>query len=146
MAIVVYTMNTVVLFVMWALVAAISCQDRGLQIHFLVPRQFPFAAPMKMLHNRILEECMKKDRRNSSELLKEIHDIERCSRHLAELTDPSQFPLGEEKETELRQSVEELSQVCGNMKSGLGRLERQVWEVFHRIIRNRTDCLEHPSA
>ena len=146
MAIAVYTMNAVLLFVMWALVAAIPCQDRGLQIHFSVPRHFPFAAPMTMLHDRILEECKKKDRRNSSGLLKEIHDIERCSRHLAELTDPSQFPLGEEKETELRQSVEELSQVCGSMKSGLGRLERQVREVFHRIIRNRTDCLEHPSA
>ena len=54
---------TVLLLVMRALVAAIPCQDRGLQIHFSVPRQFPFAAPMTMLHDRILEECKKKDRR-----------------------------------------------------------------------------------
>lgn len=144
LAIPVYTMNAVLLFVMWALVAAIPCQDRGLQIHFSVPRNFPWAEPMTLLHDRILEESKKKDRRNSNGLLKEIHDVERCSRHLAELTDPTQFPLAEDKETELRQSVHELSEVCDSLKDGLGRLERQVREVFHRIIRNRTDCQDQP--
>ncbi|CAA6663785.1 unnamed protein product [Spirodela intermedia] len=142
----VYTMNAVLLFVMWALVAAIPCQDRGLQIHFSVPRNFPWAEPMTLLHDRILEESKKKDRRNSNGLLKEIHDVERCSRHLAELTDPNQFPLAEDRETELRQSVHELYEVCNSLKDGLGQLERQVREVFHRIIRNRTDCQDQPLA
>ncbi|CAA7400282.1 unnamed protein product [Spirodela intermedia] len=146
LAIAVYTMNAVLLFVMWALVAAIPCQDRGLQIHFSVPRNFPWAEPMTLLHDRILEESKKKDRRNSNGLLKEIHDVERCSRHLAELTDPNQFPLAEDRETELRQSVHELYEVCNSLKDGLGQLERQVREVFHRIIRNRTDCQDQPLA
>ncbi|XWS24957.1 hypothetical protein CRYUN_Cryun27aG0029400 [Craigia yunnanensis] len=55
----VYTMGSVLLFVMWALVAAIPCQDRGLQVHFYVPRQFSWAAPILSLHERIIEEFIK---------------------------------------------------------------------------------------
>lgn len=145
----VYTMNSVLLFVMSALVAAIPCQDRGLQTHFSVPRNLSWAASMTSLHERILEESKKRDRRNSSGLLKEIHEIERCSRHLAELADPSQFPLGEEREAELRQRLQELSQVCDSLKNGLDSLERQVRDVFHRIVRSRTDGLDwlgHPAT
>ena len=35
----VYTINCILLIVLWTLVAAIPCQDRGLNIHFSVPRQ-----------------------------------------------------------------------------------------------------------
>ncbi|CAA6667648.1 unnamed protein product [Spirodela intermedia] len=116
--------------------------DRGLQTHFSVPRNFSWAASMTSLHERILEESKKRDRRNSSGLLKEIQGIERCSRHLAELADPSQFPLGEEREMELRQRLQELSQVCDSLKNGLDPLERHVRDVFHRIVRSRTDGLD----
>ncbi|MQM05330.1 hypothetical protein Taro_038142 [Colocasia esculenta] len=142
LAVPVYTMNTVLLFVMWALVAAIPCQDRGLQTHFSIPRNFLWASSMTLLHERIMEESKKRDRRNSNGLLKEIHDIEKCSRHLAELTDPSQYPLAEDREAELRQWVQELSQVCESLKDGLDPLERQVRDVFHRIVRSRTDGLD----
>ncbi|KAJ1438445.1 Protein BYPASS-related [Sesbania bispinosa] len=58
------TMNSILLFTMWALVAAIPCQDRGLHLHFSIPRQLPWAAPVASLHERILEESKKRERKN----------------------------------------------------------------------------------
>ncbi|KAK1323235.1 hypothetical protein QJS10_CPA02g00459 [Acorus calamus] len=142
LAVPVYTMNSVLLFVMWALVAAIPCQDRGLQIHFSVPRQFPWAAPVMSLHERIVEESKRRDRKNSNGLLKEIHRIEKCARHLGEVTDEMRFPLGEEREAEMREGVREVASVCEALKEGLDPLERQVREVFHRIVRSRTEGLD----
>ncbi|KAJ0971988.1 hypothetical protein J5N97_019947 [Dioscorea zingiberensis] len=141
-AVFVYTMNTVLLFVMWALVAAIPCHDRGLNVHFSIPRSFVWAAPISSLHERITEESKKKDKRNSSGLLKEINQIDKCGRHLLELLDVIQFPMAEEKEVEMRQDAEELAQVCDAIKHGLNPMERQVREVFHRIVRSRTDGLD----
>ncbi|XP_077248666.1 protein BYPASS1-LIKE-like [Tasmannia lanceolata] len=138
----IYTMNSVLMFVMWALVAAIPCQDRGLQMHFSVPRQFSWAASILSLHERIVEESKKRERKNSSGLLKEIHQIEKSARHMTELADTIHFPLTEEREVEVKQGVEELAQLCDAMKSGLDPLERQVREVFHRIVRSRTEGLD----
>lgn len=150
LAVPVFTMNSVLLFVMWALVAAIPCQDRGLHTHFSMPRQFPWGAPILSLHERIMEEAKKRERKNSSGLLKEIHQIEKCTRHINELADNVQFPLTEERELEVRRGVQELAQVCEAMKEGLDPLERQVRDAFHRIVHSRTeglDCLgksNHP--
>lgn len=138
----VYTMNAVLLFVMWALVAAIPCQDRGLQVHFSVPRHFSWAAPMLFLHERILEGSKKRERKNACGLLKEIHQIEKCARVMNELSDSVQFPLTQKKEEEIRQRVKEVSEVCEALKNGLDPLERQVREVFHRIVRSRTEGLD----
>ncbi|KAE8684522.1 putative Potassium transporter [Hibiscus syriacus] len=137
-----YTMGCVLLFVMWALVAAIPCQDRGLQVHFYVPRQFPWAAPILSMHDQIMEESRKRERKSSCGLLREIYQVEKCSRLLGELVDSVQFPLSEEKEAEVRQRVKELRNVCEAMKEGLEPLEMQVREVFHRIVRSRTDGLD----
>ncbi|CAK9134699.1 unnamed protein product [Ilex paraguariensis] len=133
-----YTMSYVLLFVMWALVAAIPCQDRGLQTHFNVTRQFSWAVPILSLHERIMEESKKRNRRNSCGLLKEIHEIEKCSRLMNELTYSVQFPLTEDKEREVRRRMQELGLVYEAIKDGLDPLERQVREVFHRIVRSRT--------
>ncbi|KAJ0976551.1 hypothetical protein J5N97_012278 [Dioscorea zingiberensis] len=146
LAVPVFTMNLVLLFVMWALVAAIPCQDRGLQMHFSIPRNFPWAAPILSLHERILEESKKRDRRNSNGLLKEIHQMEKYIRQLSELTETIQFPLAEDKEADIRNAVQELSQVRESMKEELDLLELEVREMFHRIVRSRTeglDCLSH---
>lgn len=143
LAVAVFTMNSVLLFVMWALVAAIPCQDRGLQVHFPVgPRNLPWTAPMMSLHERIIDESKRRDRKNACGLLKEIHQIEKCSRIMSELADSVQFPLAEDKEAEVRQRVQDLSQVCEALKNGLDPLERQVREVFHRIVRSRTEGLD----
>ncbi|KAF7812830.1 UPF0496 protein 4-like [Senna tora] len=138
----IYTMNSILLFTMWALVAAIPCQDRGLQVHFSIPRQFSWAAPMLSLHERIIEESKKRERKNACGLMKEIHQIEKCARVMNELADSVHFPLTEKKEEEVRQRVKELSEVCEVLRDGLDPLERQVREVFHRIVRSRTEGLD----
>ncbi|KAK7283563.1 hypothetical protein RIF29_13156 [Crotalaria pallida] len=142
LALSVYTMNSVLLFVMWALVAAIPCQDRGLHVHFSIPRQFSWAAPMLLLHERIMEESKKRERKNSCGLLREIHLIEKCARVVNELADSVQFPLTEEKWEEVRQRMKDISHICETLKDGLDPLERQVREVFHRIVRGRTEGLD----
>ncbi|KAM0824276.1 hypothetical protein ACQ4PT_070319 [Festuca glaucescens] len=143
----VYTMGAVLFVTAWALVAAIPCQDRGLQAHFTVPRSggFPWAGPVTALYDRVLEESKKKERKHSCGLLKEIHQIERCSRQLMEVTDAAQFPLDDEKEAEVQEAAQELVQVCETLKDGLDPLERQVREMFHRIVRTRTEILDYLS-
>ncbi|RWW15260.1 hypothetical protein GW17_00020913 [Ensete ventricosum] len=143
LAVPVYTMTAVLLLTMRALVAAIPCQDRGLQAHFSVPRTFAWGAPMTSLHERIVEES-RKERKSRAGLLKEIQQIERCTHRLMEQIESIRLPMSAEVETELRQRVEELAQVCEALKEGLDPLERQVREVFLRIVRSRTaglDCL-----
>lgn len=142
LAVAVYTMSYVFLFVMWALVAAIPCQDRGLQSHFNIPKNFTWGAPILLLHDRILDEAKKRERRNTCGLLKEIHGIERSARYMNELTDSIQFPLRDEKEEEVRKRVDELKAVHNALKNGLDPLEKQVREVFHRIVRSRTEGLD----
>lgn len=138
----VFTMNSVLHFVMWALVAAIPCQDRGLQAHFSIPRSFSWGASVLSLHDRIIEESKKRERRNSVGLLKEIHQIEKCTRHLLELTDSLQYPISEEKVMELRKGIQELGIVFDALKEGLEPCERQAREVFHRIVRSRMESLD----
>ncbi|KAL6492959.1 hypothetical protein OROGR_032718 [Orobanche gracilis] len=139
----VFTMNYVLLFVMWALVAAIPCQDRGLQTNFYVARQYVWAGPILSLHERILEESKRRDRRNACGLLREICGIERCARIMNEVTDwVRHYPLTEEKENEVRSRVREVGLVYEGIKEGLDPLERSVREVFHRIVRIRNDGLD----
>ncbi|MBA0659779.1 hypothetical protein Goshw_003146 [Gossypium schwendimanii] len=142
LAMLVFTMGNVLLFVMWALVAAIPCQDRGLQVHFYMSRQFPWAASILSLHDKIMEESRKKDRKNTSGFLMEIYQIDKCSRSLSELTGSVQFPISEEKERELRQRVQEMGQVYEAVTAGLEPLEKKVRELFHRIVHSRTEGLD----
>ncbi|TYH18695.1 hypothetical protein ES288_A05G293400v1 [Gossypium darwinii] len=142
LAMLVFTMGNVLLFVMWALVAAIPCQDRGLQVHFYMSRQFPWAASILSLHDKIMEESRKKDRKNTSGFLMEIYQIDKCSSSLSELTGSVQFPISEEKEKELRQRVEEMGQVYEAVTEGLEPLEKKVRELFHRIVHSRTEGLD----
>lgn len=142
LAVAVYTMSSVLTLVMWALVAAIPCQDRGLQIHFSVPRQFVWAPPVLSIHDRVLEESKKRDRKNACGLLKEIYQTEKWTRSMNDLLDSLQFPLSVEKEAEVRERVVELKQVFESLRDGLQPLERQVREVFHRIVRSRTEGLD----
>lgn len=142
LAVPIFTVNNVLLFTMWTLVAAIPCQDRGLQIHFSIPRSFYWSSPILSLHERILDESKKKDRKNSCGMLKEINQIEKMIRNLTELLDTVQFPLPGEMEVELKLEVQELSRVSNVLKDELDPLERQVREVFHRIVRSRTEGLD----
>jgi hypothetical protein len=54
-------MSTIMVFVMWALVAAIPCQERnGLLTHFQVSGQLGWAQSMIVLQDKIAEEWKKK--------------------------------------------------------------------------------------
>ncbi|PIN23155.1 hypothetical protein CDL12_04119 [Handroanthus impetiginosus] len=139
----VFTMNYVLLFVMWALVAAIPCQDRGLQTHFYLTRQqFVWASPILLLHDRILEESKKRGRRNVTGLLKEIRELDKCALDMSVLCDSVLSKSSEEKERQVRHRVEDVRMVYEAIKNGLDPLERQVREVFHRIVRSRTEGLD----
>lgn len=134
LALLVYVMSSLLMLVLWTLVAAIPCQDRGLNVHFSFPRQSLWGVPLLCLHERILEESKKKERKNSNGLLKEIYQIERCARQLIDLVDLAQFPLAEEQKVELEQGMKELDEVFRALKNGLDPLERQVREVFRKIM------------
>ena len=142
LAMAIYTMNSILLFTMWSLVGAIPCQDRGLHLNFSVPRQLSWAAPVMLLHERILEESKKSERKNCCGLLREIQEIEKCARVMNELADSLEFPLSEEKEEEVRVKVENVVNVCDCLKDGLDPLERQVREVFHSIVSGRREGLD----
>lgn len=145
LAVPVYTMNAVLLFTMWCVVAAIPCQDRGLQVHFAVPRTFPWAAAITSLHERIAEQSKKRERKSSAGLLKEIQQIERCTQQLTELMQAIKFPMAEGQDKELINRADELAQICDALKEGLDPLERQVREIFLRIVRSRTESLNSPA-
>ena len=143
LAIPVYAMNSVLLFVLWALVAAIPFQDRGLNIQFSVPRQFSWGTHVTSLHERIMEESKKRVRRNSNGLLKEINRVERCTQQITVLVDSVQFPLTDEQKMEVEQNLKELTLVCEALRHGLDPLERQVREVFRKIMTCRTEGLDY---
>ncbi|KAJ6834392.1 uncharacterized protein M6B38_335065 [Iris pallida] len=52
LAIPIFTISSVLLFVSWVLVAAIPCQDRGLQAHLSAPRNYPWAARWRRCRRR----------------------------------------------------------------------------------------------
>ncbi|KAH7518530.1 hypothetical protein FEM48_Zijuj09G0181400 [Ziziphus jujuba var. spinosa] len=142
LAIPIFTISSVLMFVLWALVAAIPCQDRGLNVHFTIPRNFSWGTPFLSLYNRILEESKKRENRNANGLLKEICQVERCTRHMTDLVDSAQFPLTEEQRMEVEQGVQELTTVCDTFRNELDPLERQIREVFRKIMNCRTDGLD----
>lgn len=141
LAIPIFTISSVLMFVLWALVAAIPCQDRGLNVHFTIPRNFSWGTPFLSLYNRILEESKKRENRNANGLLKEICQVERCTRHMTDLVDSVQFPLTEEQRKEVEQGVQELTVVCDTFRTELDPLEHQIREVFRKIMNCRTEDL-----
>ncbi|KAL9273561.1 BYPASS1-LIKE-like protein, partial [Drosera capensis] len=124
----VFLMSCVRLFVLWVLVAAIPCQDRSLQCSFPNLRQFYWGAPLHLLHNRILDESKRRDKRNSHGLLKEITNLEKLTHKMTDLVDSAEFPLEDSQKAELVHEIEELAAICGVLKSGLEPLEVQVRE------------------
>ncbi|GJU00322.1 BYPASS-related protein [Tanacetum coccineum] len=138
----IYTMSHVLHFVMWALVAAIPCQGRGLQSPFCITSNFAWGVSILSLQERILNEYKKRDRRNNCGLLKEIHGIGKYTRYMNELTNSTRFPLEEEQEGEMKKRIEKLRIVYKSLKIGLDPLERQVREVFLGIVRCRMEELD----
>lgn len=140
----IYTMSTVLVFVAWVLVTSIPCQDRGgMNMHFpLPPKQLAWAGPMISLQEKIAEEWRKREKKSSAGLLEELQRLEKCASRLIELGESIQFPLEEEKVEEIRVQANDLADTCRSLEEELVPFQRQVREVFHGIVRSRTEVLE----
>ncbi|XP_057803323.1 protein ROH1-like isoform X2 [Salvia miltiorrhiza] len=142
LAMLIFAMSYILMFVLWVLVAAIPCQDRGVQIHFAIPRQFSWSTPLFLLHSRIMDESKKRERRNTCGLLKEIYQIEKCVHQLTDLVDAAQFPLSDELKEEVKENVKELSLACEACKTGLEPLQHKLRETFRKVMACRSEGLE----
>uniref|UniRef100_A0A453K9D9 Uncharacterized protein n=1 Tax=Aegilops tauschii subsp. strangulata TaxID=200361 RepID=A0A453K9D9_AEGTS len=91
---------------------------------------------------RLAEEGKRKERRSCCGLLKEIYVLEKATQKLADAIDAAPIPLFGDREADLREAAAELSAVCAAMREGLEPLEKQVREVFHRIVRSRVEGLD----
>lgn len=139
----VYVMSTVIVFVTWALVAAIPCQDRtGLTTHFPVPKQLGWANCLFGLHEKIGEEWKRKEKKGTAGLMEEMQKMEKLVHNLIEFSDSFNFPGESEKLEEAARNAADLSGICRKMEEGLLPLQMQIREVFHRIVRSRTEFLE----
>ncbi|KAK7369721.1 hypothetical protein VNO80_11764 [Phaseolus coccineus] len=138
----VYIMSTVLVFVMWALVAAVPCQERnGLGTHFPLPRQLSWAQPMIGLQEKIAEEWKKKEKKGNVGLLEEMQRMEKLGQSLIDFAESFQFPPETERLDEMKKNVEEFAEICKKMDEGLEPMQQQIREVFHRVVRSRTEFL-----
>ncbi|XP_045827231.1 protein ROH1 [Trifolium pratense] len=138
----IYIMSTVLVFVMWTLAAAIPCQERnGLGTHLPFPRQLSWAQPMISLQEKMAEEWKKKEKKGSVGLLEEMQKIEKVGQLLIDFAESFQFPGESERLEEIRGHVEELADICRKMDEGLEPLQLQIREVFHRLVRTRSEFL-----
>ncbi|XP_021757553.1 uncharacterized protein LOC110722596 [Chenopodium quinoa] len=143
LALTVYIMNVVLVFVMWALVAAIPCQDRaGLGTHIPVPKQSNWAHGICGLQEKIAEEWKRKEKKGSPGLMKEVVKIDKLAQSLVDYADNFQYPMEEEKEAEFATQVAELAEICRKMEDGLGPLQLQIRELFHRLVKTRAIILD----
>ncbi|CAI9274453.1 unnamed protein product [Lactuca saligna] len=139
----VYLMSSVLVFVMWAMVAAIPCQERtGLGAHSQIPKQFPWAHPMNGLQEKIAEDWKKKEKKGRSGLLEETQRLEKLGKNLVEFADGFTFPVEEEKAKEVATQVVEMGDICRRMEDGLMPLQMQVRELFLRMVRSRGEALD----
>ncbi|KAE9614113.1 hypothetical protein Lal_00016574 [Lupinus albus] len=138
----VYIMSSVLVFVMWTLVAAIPCQERnGLGTHSPFPRQLAWAQPMIGLQEKIAEEWKKKEKKGSVGLLEEMQKMDKVGQSLIDFAESFQFPAEAERLEEVKGYVEELAEICRKMEEGLEPLQQQIREVFHRVVRSRAEFL-----
>lgn len=136
LAMAIYTMGFVHLFVMWVLEVAIPCQDHAVQVHFTAPRQLGWGEPMTRLYGRVMESR----KRNGIFLLQEVRLMAECARDLRESIDSEgSCPRRGQEARDLEHKVEALRKVFEAVKEGLGPLERKVREVFHKIVKTRNE-------
>ncbi|KAJ6819999.1 uncharacterized protein M6B38_398820 [Iris pallida] len=148
LAVPIFAMSSVLLFVLWVLVAAVPCQqDRG-SPHAHVPpppppppRGYAWAAVMASVQEKVLEEAKRRERKGHSGggggLMTEMCRVESASRNLTEM-------MGKERSEGREWEVRELEEAREGIKEGLESAERQVRDLFCRIVRYRTlglDCL-----
>ncbi|CAD6252216.1 unnamed protein product [Miscanthus lutarioriparius] len=157
-----YTMSSVLVFAMWALVGAVPCQDRASAASnppVAPPKQAQWAAPMSALQERIAEEWRRREKKGSCSgsaptagLLAEMQTLERAARELNSVLEEiaeeeedeerrRQGIVGEERARDVTDRAEELAAACRALEDGLAPLERQVRAVFHRVVACRAEVV-----
>lgn len=143
LALPIYIMSTIFVFVMWGLVSAIPCQERtGLMTHFPMMRNLNWGQSLISLQDKIAEEWKKKEKKGTTGLLDELQKMEKVAQNLVDFAENFQFPAEEEKVEEVAGQVAEMAEICRKMEEGLAPLQQQIREVFHRIVRSRGEVLE----
>ncbi|XP_010455536.1 PREDICTED: uncharacterized protein LOC104737129 [Camelina sativa] len=134
----IYIMSSVMVMVMWTLVAAVPCQtSNGLLVHLPLPKHQVWASAAVSISERIGEEMKKKETRCGG-LMEEMQRMERIGLKLMEFSEGFRFN-GEEDVTA---EVAEMEEICRKMEDGLEGLQTRVREVFHRLVKSRSEILE----
>lgn len=154
LAMAVYTMSSLLVFVMWVLVSAIPCHDKvgtngttnaTTPPPPLPPKHLQWAAPMVTLQEKITEEWKRKDKKVIGGLLVEMQAVERSARWLMEWVQDGVEEGGplieEDRAAEVAARAAELEEACNNLEEGLEPFERQVRSVFHRVVSSRAEVI-----
>ncbi|XP_010433891.1 PREDICTED: uncharacterized protein LOC104717952 [Camelina sativa] len=139
----VYIMSSVMVLVMWVLVAAVPCQTSSLLAAPLpLPKHQSWASAAVYIQERIGEEMKRKEKRcGGGGLMEEMQRMERIGVSLLEFTERFRFPADEEEEVEVAEKVDEMEEICLGMEVGLDDLKIQVRQVFHRLVRSRSEIV-----
>ncbi|KAF4383821.1 hypothetical protein F8388_023513 [Cannabis sativa] len=109
---------------------------------FSIPRHLSWAQPMIGLQEKIADEWKKKEKKGSFGLLDEIQKLEKLGFSLTEFAESFQFQAESDRLEEVATQVAELAETCQKMEEGLVPLQQQIREVFHKVVRTRTEVLE----
>lgn len=155
LAMAVYTMSSLLVFVMWVLVSAVPCHER-LSTNGTTnatapppppPKHLQWAAPMMTLQDKITEEWKRKDKKTSGGLLAEMQTVESSARWLMEWVEEGVKEGGplieEDRANEVTARASELEEACELLEEGLEPFERQVRAVFHRVVSSRAEVIRY---
>ncbi|XP_078161225.1 protein ROH1A-like [Carex rostrata] len=155
LAMAVYTMSSLLVFVMWVLVSAVPCHER-LSTNGTTnatapppppPKHLQWAAPMMTLQDKITEEWKRKDKKTSGGLLAEMQTVESSARWLMEWVEEGVKEGGplieEDRAKEVTARASELEEACELLEEGLEPFERQVRAVFHRVVSSRAEVIRY---
>ncbi|VVA99680.1 unnamed protein product [Arabis nemorensis] len=136
----IYIMSSLMVMVMWTLVVAVPCQaSNGLAVYLPLPKHQVWASAAVSIHEIIGEELKRKEKRGGGGgLMEEMQRMERIGLKLMEFSERFRFD-GEEK---VVAEVAEMEEICRKMEDGLEGIQRRVREVFHRLVKSRSEILE----
>ncbi|KAL9685704.1 hypothetical protein QQ045_023155 [Rhodiola kirilowii] len=74
--------------------------------------------------------------------MEEMQKVEKLGASLIEFANNFQFSMEGDKEESVVGQANELGDICKRLDEGLLPLQKQIREVFHRMVRSRTEILE----
>ncbi|KAF8049006.1 hypothetical protein N665_2330s0005 [Sinapis alba] len=141
-----YIMSSVMALVMWVLLAAVPCQTSNVLVAPLqLPKHQSWASAAVNIQERVGEEMKRKEKRfgggGGGGLMEEMQRMEKIGLSLLQFTERFRFQAEETEEEEVADQVGEMDEICRGMEVGLEDLQRQVREVFHRLVRSRLEIV-----